>query len=93
MDKLMNEVIRVRRNFDEEHGLPFDEEEKRMLWALLEMAVETGQIRLPDRHPGAVKQKQLILTFSRVDTKDWQLNMPISEVELLVTEGKRFHGF
>lgn len=88
-DKIMDNTISIKNVFDEQHGLSFDDAEKRMLWRLLEVAVESGQISLPDRHPGATKYKQLIITFSRRDNKDWQSDVPVSEVEMVITERKQ----
>lgn len=92
MEKIVDKTIRISHIFDVANGFSFEDAEKRMLWSLLEMAIETGQISLPDRHPGATKHKQFVITFSRTDSKDWQLNMPESEIEMTIMERKQFRG-
>lgn len=63
---------------------PVDMQEKAILEKLIHGAIQSGELELPDRHPGAKKIRQFEISFIRDDTKEF--NFPKSDITMYIKE-------
>lgn len=80
----MGEEYHITRLFDEDLNTPMEDGEGIMLEELIIMAIRKGDIKLPDRHPGARKARRFEISFVRDDYKD--LHSPRTDITMYVRE-------